>query len=111
MHYRDFERLDASFKRLQLKQLLELCHRLLWVLDTVSDRARVLVDLVVVTALVRLVTEEVNRLVIDAAWHILLALDVLQAIRLVPAHGEDVERDLTSDGVTRSIMLAVASTL
>lgn len=63
-----------------------------------ADGARVLEDLVVVAALVRLVAEEVDRAVLDAA-DLLLGLDVLQAVCLVPAGGEDVEGDLAANGV------------
>ena len=64
-----------------------------------TDSARVLKDLVVVAALVSLVAEEVDGAVFDAA-DLLFGLDVLQAVRLVPAGGEDVEGDLAADGVT-----------
>lgn len=59
---------------------------------------RVAEDLVVVAALEGLVAEEVDRLVLDAAWPLGLALQVLQAVGLVPAVGEDVEGDLATDG-------------
>jgi len=64
----------------------------------VADGARVLEDLVVVAALVGLVAEEVDGVVLDAT-DLLLGFDVLQAVGLVPASGEDVERDLAADGV------------
>ena len=63
-----------------------------------ADGAGVLEDLVVVAALVRLVAEEVDGAVLDAA-DLLLGFDVLQAVGLVPASGEDVEGDLAADGV------------
>ena len=63
-----------------------------------ADGARVLEDLVVVAALVGLVAEEVDGVVLDAT-DLLLGFDVLQAVGLVPASGEDVERDLAADGV------------
>ena len=62
-----------------------------------ADGARVVVDLVVVTALGRLVAEEVDRGVLDAARLLGLVLEVRQAERLVPAGGEDVEGDLAAD--------------
>lgn len=63
------------------------------------NRPLVLVDLVVVAALVRLVAEEVDGLEVDAVGQVLVGFDVLQAVRLVPAGGEDVEGDLAADGV------------
>lgn len=74
---------------LKVEQLLELSGRVLGALDAVADGTRVLVDLVVITALVCLVTEEVDGFVLGA--ELLLGLDVLQAVCLVPASGEDVE--------------------
>lgn len=82
-----------------IKQLPQLRHRLLGVLHTMPDRPLVLVDLVVVAALVRLVTEEVDSRKVDAVGQVLVGLDVLQAVRLVPARGEDVEGYLAADGV------------
>lgn len=73
----------------KVKQLLELGSSVLGGLDAVADSARVLVDLVVVTALVCLVAEEVDGGVLVAI--LLLSLDVLQAVCLVPASGENVE--------------------
>lgn len=55
-----------------------------------SDSAAILEDLVVVTALESLVTEEVDGGVVDAA-DVLLSLDVLETVSLVPAGREDVE--------------------
>jgi hypothetical protein len=77
----------------------------------VADGARVLEDLVVVAALVGLVAEEVDGAVLDAA-DLLLGFDVLQAVGLVPASGEDVKGDLAADGVAvKNVLLAGASSL
>lgn len=62
-----------------------------------ADGPGVAVDLVVVAAGEGLVAEEVDRLVLDAAV-LGLALEVLEAVGLVPAGGEDVEGDLAADG-------------
>lgn len=62
-----------------------------------ADRARVGVDLVVVATNEALVTEEVNGLVLGPG-DVLLGRDVLQAVGLVPASGEDVERNLATNG-------------
>lgn len=82
----------------KVEQLLQLSHGLLRAGHAVADGARVLEDLVVVAALVGLVAEEVDGAVLDAA-DLLLGFDVLQAVGLVPASGEDVEGDLAADGV------------
>ena len=74
---------------LKVKQLLELSSSVLGGLDAVANGARVLVDLVIVTTLVCLVAEEVDCGVLGTV--LLLGLDVLQAVCLVPASGEDVE--------------------
>jgi hypothetical protein len=81
----------------KVKQLLELSSSVLGGLDAVADGARVFVDLVVVTALVCLVAEEVDRCVLGSV--LLLGLDVLQAVCLVPTSGENVEGDLSTDRV------------
>lgn len=58
----------------------------------------ILVNLVVVAALIGLVAEEVNCRVVDAG-NVLLSRQMLEAVGLVPAGGEDVEGDLPADGV------------
>jgi len=83
---------------LEVEQLLQLSDGLLGAGHAVANGARVLEDLVVVAALVGLVAEEVDGPVLDAA-DLLLGFDMLQAVGLVPASGEDVEGDLAADGV------------
>jgi len=83
---------------LDAERLLEDANGVLRVLDRVPDRPLVAVDLPIVAALERLVAKEVDVLVLDAG-HVLLGLDVLQAVRLVPAGGEDVEGDLAADRI------------
>ncbi len=61
-------------------------------------RPLVVEDLVVVATLHRLVAKEVDGGVLDAAGPLGLVLEVLQAVRLVPARGEDVEGDLAANG-------------
>lgn len=63
-----------------------------------TNSPRILVNLVVVAALERLVAEEVDGGVLDAVGLLGLVLEVLQAVGLVPAGGEDVEGDLAADG-------------
>ena len=60
-------------------------------------RPAILIDLVIITPLIRLIAKEVNSRVIDAA-DLLFIFDMLQAICLVPASGEDVEGDLAANG-------------
>lgn len=99
--YRSKNKLDPSVFNnhlLQVKQLLQLSHRLLRAGHAVAHGARVLEDLVVVAALVSLVAEEVDSAVLDAA-DLLLGFDMLQAVSLVPPGGEDVKRDLSTDRV------------
>ena len=61
-----------------------------------TDCSGVLVDLVVIAALVCLVSEEVDGCVVYAAG-LCFVLEVLQAVCLVPAIGEDIEGDLTAN--------------
>lgn len=87
-----------SLNNLKVKELLQLLHGVFGTIDRVTDRARVRVDLIIVATGEALVTEEVDGLVLDAG-DVLLGLDVLQAVSLVPTGGEDIERDLATDGV------------
>ena len=101
-----FASVQISQTSLEVEQLLQLSDGLLGAGDAVADGAGVLEDLVVVAALVGLVAEEVDGAVLDAA-DLLLGFDVLQAVGLVPASGEDVEGDLAADGVAAwEILLA-----
>ncbi len=84
---------------LKLKKLLQHLHRLFRVLHRMSRRARILENLIIVTAFVCLVAEEVNGRVIDAR-EVFLVGQMLQAICLVPAFGKHVEGDLSADGVS-----------
>lgn len=84
---------------LELKKLFQYLHRLLRVRNRVSDRARILEDLIVVAALVCLVAEEMDFRVFDTRDVFLLG-QVLEAVGLVPAGREDVERDLSANGVS-----------
>lgn len=65
-----------------------------------ADCPRILVNLIVVPTLKTLIAEEVDVLVVDARemfrW-VCFGLDVLQAVRLIPAVREDVEGDLATD--------------
>lgn len=58
----------------------------------------VLKDLIVITTLEDLVAEKVNSRVLDTG-NVLLRRQVLEAVGLVPASGEDIEGDLPADGV------------
>lgn len=88
----------TSNSLLQIKQLLNLGHGIVRPRHRVANRPAVLVDLVVVAARKRLVAKEVDRRVVRAVGPLALVLDVLQAVRLVPAVGEDVKGDLPADG-------------
>jgi hypothetical protein len=67
------------------------------------NRPLITINLPIIATLVRLVPEEVNLIVHDAR-PLLLSLDVLQAVRLVPAGGEDVEGDLAADRVGEAVV-------
>mmetsp|Transcript_1729 Transcript_1729/g.6659 ORF Transcript_1729/g.6659 Transcript_1729/m.6659 type:complete len:229 (+) Transcript_1729:110-796(+) len=72
------------------EELLALRARVVGRCDRVADGALAREDLVVVAALVGLVAEEVNLVEVGVA-------DEVEAEGLVPALGEDVERDLAAD--------------
>ena len=75
--------------RSRQEELVENFDSILWVGDLVSDGARVFVNLMVVSSLIALVSEEVD--------FIVLLLNVLEAERFVPPLWEDVKRYLASD--------------
>ncbi len=63
-------------------------------------RPPILKNLPIIAPLIRLIPEKVHRRKVHLAPRaLLLGLDVLQAIRLVPAGREDVEGDLAADGI------------
>jgi hypothetical protein len=91
--------LQPSFSLLEaFEQLLQLRICILRVLDFVSNRPLIAVDLPVVPTGVCLVAIEMD-LVVDGATPCLLIRNVLEAVRLVPARGEHVKRDLAADRV------------
>lgn len=79
------------------EELLEDANSVIGRVDSMANSSRVLVNFVVVTALVGLVTKEVNVLEV-------LALNVSQAVSLVPASGEDIKGDLTTNGVSQAVV-------
>lgn len=81
----------------QIKKLLELGRSVLRASHGVANSPGVLKDLVIVTTLEGLVTKEVHSGIGDTARLLGLALQVLQAVCLVPASGEHVERNLAAD--------------
>jgi hypothetical protein len=84
----------------QLEGLLEDADGVLGSLDRVACDAGVVVDLVVVAALEGLVAEEMDGGVLDSAGLLCVVLEVLKAVGLVPASGEDIKRDLAANGVS-----------
>lgn len=83
----------------KIEKPLQLLHGIVRTLDSVSNRPRVRVNLIVIASDKALVAEEVDVLVFSAR-NILLGLDVLQAIGLVPTGRENVKRDLAADRET-----------
>ena len=60
-------------------------------------RPTILIDLIIIAPLIRLIPKEMNSRILDAA-NLFFFGQVLQAVGLVPAGGEDVEGDLAADG-------------
>lgn len=92
---------------LEIKELLEDADGVLRAGDGVSDGAGVGVNLVVVAALEGLVAEEVDGVVGDAIGLLGLVLEVLEAVGLIPASGEDIKGDLASNGEAARCGLAI----
>lgn len=65
------------------------------------NRPLILIDLIIVTTLVCLVTKEVDSGVLNTTLLLGLVLEMLEAVGLVPAIREDVEGDLAADGVSK----------
>lgn len=76
-----------------------------------ADDPRIRKDLVVVSTLKRLVAKEVHVGVADTAGLLGLLLEVLQAVRLVPALGENVEGDLATNGEPGRVNMRVSLAL
>lgn len=87
------------FSSLQVEQLLQLGHGILRACNRVTDCPAILVDLVIVTALVCLVTKEVDSGILLATVVLGLGLEMLKAVGLIPTGWEDVKGDLASNGV------------
>lgn len=87
---------------LQIKHLFQDPNSIVRILDRMPRSPLVLIDLVIVTTLEGLVSKEMDGLVVDPGevlgW-IGFVLDMLQAVGLVPAVGEDVEGDLAADRI------------
>lgn len=81
-----------------MEELLDLTQSVLGTVDRVANGTVISVDFVVVATGTSLVTEEVDVLVGDATRLLSLSLEVLKAVCLVPASGEDVEGDLATNG-------------
>jgi hypothetical protein len=64
-----------------------------------THRPSILINLKIITTVIRLVAEKVNRRIVHTIGQVLVGLDVTQTVRLVPAGREDVEGDLAADGV------------
>lgn len=84
----------------QVEELFQLRHRILRIFHRVSNGSCIFEDFEVVSTLERLVAEKVDGRVVDAARKSLFVLNVLQAVSFIPALRENIEGDLTADGVS-----------
>ena len=82
--------INAVEQSSQTEQLFQFFHRIFWVSDSMTSYLRVSVYLIVITALVRLVAEEMNRREVGTSDFLFLC-KVLQAVCLVPARWENIE--------------------
>ena len=81
------------------KQFLALFHGVLWRGYGVTYDARMRENFKVISSLVCLVSKEVNLVKVAA-------LQVLEAVRLIPAIWKHIERDLSSDGKCEAKLFA-----
>ena len=65
-----------------------------------SNHPRITVKLIIIPTRTRLVAKEVDVLVLDPVGLFGFGFEMLQAIALVPAVGEDIEGDLSADGIS-----------
>ena len=72
-----------------------------------TDRSWILVDLVVVATHFCLVSEEVDGRVLHSTRLLGIVLKVLQAVCLIPACWEDVERELSSNRVSAKTKISI----
>ena len=84
-------------RSLDLEKLLDDANSILRASDGVANCSLVAIDFVVVAANEGLVAEEVDCFVGDAIRLLRLVLEMLEAVGLIPAGGEDVEGDLAAD--------------
>ena len=66
-------------------------------------RPCILKNLIIIPALVRLIAKEMNRRVLDPTA-LLFRLHVFQAVRLVPARGEDIKGELAPDAEREAVL-------
>lgn len=92
-------------EHLDIEEFFQDAHGILGALDSVANGPGVVENLPVVAALKGLVAEKVDVLVGDAVGLLGLVLEVLQAVGLVPAVGEDVEGDLAADGEASGMLV------
>mmetsp|Transcript_6886 Transcript_6886/g.10393 ORF Transcript_6886/g.10393 Transcript_6886/m.10393 type:complete len:200 (+) Transcript_6886:168-767(+) len=90
--------LESALCASNTKQLLTFLHGVIRSIDGVPYGSGIGKDLIVIAPLVRLVTKEVD-------FVVLLLADVIQAVRLVPALGHDIKRNLTADAESQVISL------
>ena len=75
----------------KVKELLDLRICVLWILDSVANSSWVAVELVIVSALVCLISEEVDSRENSTSGKLSFVFEMVKAVSLVPAFGEDVE--------------------
>lgn len=81
----------------KLKDFLQLLHGIIRAINRVSNSVGVRVYLIVIASLKALITKEMNVLILSAS-DVLLSGDMLQTVGLVPAGGENIKRNLATNG-------------
>lgn len=92
----------TSYLFSQVKQLPDLRFRICNVLDRMPDRPWVREDLMIIPTHLRLITKKVNGSIFHPTRQLRFVFQMLQTIPLVPACGEDIERDLSTNRVSAS---------
>jgi hypothetical protein len=96
----------------QAEKLPQNLHGIFGPVDCVTNRSRIIVDLVVIAAFEALVPKEMDVLVLDAGQSlrsVCFCLDMLQTVRLIPTVRENVKGNLSANRVSENVSRAVAT--
>lgn len=90
-----------KFNDLQVEQLPEKLHGVIWIFHGVSNGSGVGIDLPIIATFESLVAKEVDVFVVDPAQS-LFSFNVTEAVCLIPTGRENIEGDLATDRIAAS---------